>query len=194
MVRSRGVIVFRLILPALFALLLPHSASALMTALSVEALTTAADQVVRGRVLQSQAAWSADGRTIVTRVQVAVDEQVVGGSGTQIVTVQVPGGEIDGLALRISDTPTLTAGEAVVLFLKAPQGATDGLAAAQAQAGGGGSGQFTLVGKAQGVYTIGEAGTVSKGRYLSATAAPDSAAQLGLDDLLTRIRAAAADK
>jgi hypothetical protein len=91
-------------------------AAAVMAPASVEALARGSDAVVRGRVLDTAARWSADGRRIVTEVEVAVSA-VWRGLAPGRVRVTVPGGERDGVAQRVEGAPAFSPGEEAVLFL-----------------------------------------------------------------------------
>ncbi len=54
---------------------------------------------------------------IYTRVTLAVEETVKGTPAPQA-TIRVPGGEVNGLGLMVSDAASFTQGERVVVFLK----------------------------------------------------------------------------
>ena len=99
----------------LIALAWPAGA-AVMAPASVETLARGSDAVVRGRVLDTAARWSADGRRIVTEVEVEV-AAVWRGSAPGRVRLTVPGGERDGIAQRLEGAPAFSPGEEVVLFL-----------------------------------------------------------------------------
>ena len=90
--------------------------AAVMVPASVEELARASDAVVRGRVLDTAARWSADGRRIVTEVEVAVSG-VWRGAAPGRIRVTAPGGERDGVAQRVDGAPAFSSGEEVVLFL-----------------------------------------------------------------------------
>jgi hypothetical protein len=92
------------------------AAAAVMVPASVERLARGSDAVVRGRVLETAARWSADGRRIVTEVEVSV-QGVWRGAAPGRVRVTAPGGERDGVAQRVDGAPAFSPGEEVVLFL-----------------------------------------------------------------------------
>ncbi|OQX17668.1 MAG: hypothetical protein BWK76_10020 [Desulfobulbaceae bacterium A2] len=178
---------------ATMALVQPRTSAALMISLSVEELTQTAGHVLHGVVLASAAAWSTDGRSIVTNVQVSVREELKGQVKSENVTLQLPGGEVDGMGLMVSNTPVFQQGEEVVLFLDATgsngTAATTG-AVSQAQAG-----TLRLVGGAQGAYTIDQSGATIKGRaqfFGNSEGEGGGGSVVPVDELLSRIRAAAA--
>jgi hypothetical protein len=57
------------------------------------------------------------GRMIFTQIDVEVGSYVKGGGGS-IVTLTIPGGEVDGVRAWVPDLPTFTQGENVLLFLR----------------------------------------------------------------------------
>ncbi|HSN93382.1 MAG TPA: hypothetical protein VLS93_19280 [Anaeromyxobacteraceae bacterium] len=105
------------------------AAAAVMVPASVEELARRSDAVVRGRVIDAAARWSADGRRIVTEVEVEV-AAVWSGSAPGRLRLTVPGGERDGVAQRMDGAPTFFPGEEVVLFLsrRGPSWRVSGLA------------------------------------------------------------------
>lgn len=138
----------RLLFCWLFLLLLcPSPSHALMQALSTSKLTTSSDTVIQGVVTQTQSAW--EGKSIVTRAKVRVDSAITGNPQGQFVTVEYPGGVVGNKGMRVSDTPTLKAGENVILFLKK----------------GSAQGSFKVVGQAQGAYKIAPSGIATKGGF-----------------------------
>ncbi len=71
------------------------------------------------RAAQAPVALPAEGtgRMIFTQIDVEVGSYVKGGGGS-IVTLTMPGGEVDGVRAWIPDLPTFTQGENVLLFLR----------------------------------------------------------------------------
>ncbi|HUM12447.1 MAG TPA: hypothetical protein VLT82_15985 [Myxococcaceae bacterium] len=105
--------------PLLLALLTAAAPALASTALQmdVSSLTAQATDVVRGRVVSSTPAWTADHRRIVTRVEVEVLETWKG-NATGRLTVLQPGGELDGIGQRVTGVAALGTGEELVLFLE----------------------------------------------------------------------------
>ncbi len=85
-----------------------------------------AERVIVGRVAAVDPVWRVNefgDRLIVSVVRVAVD-QTLKGQTQSAVDVEVEGGTIGGLTLRVSDLTTFTAGERAVFYLKrSPRGA-----------------------------------------------------------------------
>jgi hypothetical protein len=85
-----------------------------------------AERVIVGRVAAVDPVWRVNefgDRLIVSVVRVAVD-QTLKGETQSAVDVEVEGGTIGGLTLRVSDLTTFTAGERAVFYLKrSPRGA-----------------------------------------------------------------------
>src|SRR5262245_56854237 len=69
-------------------------AQAQVKSMSAEELAQRADVVAVGKVTSSQPEWSADGKRILTRVTIGVDQSLKGNDGVSAITVEVPGGEI----------------------------------------------------------------------------------------------------
>ena len=79
-----------------------------------------AEQVVIGRVSTVTAVWRDNDfgdRLITSIVRVTVDETLKGAS-RQSVEVEIEGGTIDGLTLRVSDLDTLAPGDRAVFYLE----------------------------------------------------------------------------
>lgn len=131
-------------------LLVPAAARAsTVMALDVPALTRGSEQVIHGRVLQATSHPLPGTGRIVTRVEVSVDEALVGAVASPSVQVTLPGGTVGDLRQHVSGAPELAPGEEVVLFLAR---GTEGL---------------RVVGLAQGAFRIQRS---EEGRTVSATA------------------------
>jgi hypothetical protein len=85
--------------------------------LDVPALTHAASDVVRVRVLASEVRWTEDNRRLVTFVLVEVLDAWKGEANGRLTVLQ-PGGELDGVGQRVAGVATLGVGEEWVLFLE----------------------------------------------------------------------------
>ncbi len=109
------------VFPALLvcaALLAPATAGATIAVkLDIDALSTAADTIVLGRVESKASRW--EGQRIVTDYAVKVAMPVLGGPDAgSMLTVQTLGGRVDDLAQRVHGTPGFVVGEDVLLFLQ----------------------------------------------------------------------------
>lgn len=101
---------------ALLALLSTQPAKALTEKADLATLTARADQIVTGEVVSTECFAVKDGR-IYTRAVVSVGESLKGAK-TAEVEVVIPGGTVDDLTMYMSEAPSFTEGESVVLFLK----------------------------------------------------------------------------
>jgi hypothetical protein len=100
-------------------LLIAGAASALVVKMEIPELTTKAKQIVVGDVVDMKSVWDEGRQTIFTYVSVRVEEYVKG-TGSDMITVKIPGGVLEDRDLRlwVSDIPEFRVGERVVLFLK----------------------------------------------------------------------------
>jgi hypothetical protein len=88
--------------------------SATLERLTLNDMAVKSTQVVRGKVLSSQAAFT--GRLIFTHYQIQVSEWLKGhGAGT--VDVAVPGGVANGIRQAVSGAPEFQPGDDYVFFL-----------------------------------------------------------------------------
>jgi hypothetical protein len=84
--------------------------------LSIRELTIAADTVVLGRVATAPSDRASPGTTLVTRIQLDV-EQVLKGPAANVVTVVQPGGDAGGVVATVAGAPNFAPGERVLVFL-----------------------------------------------------------------------------
>jgi hypothetical protein len=87
-----------------------------MRKLELKDLTAGATHVVSGTVLSVVSGWTPE-RSIETKVRILVDRFLMGAPGDGTVDLAVPGGEVDGLGLAVSDMPKFAEGTRVLLFL-----------------------------------------------------------------------------
>lgn len=143
----------------LAVVLLYGSASAMMVGLSTEELTNNSQAVIRGTVEDKQSYWSSDGKMILTKAFVRVNEvirQKANGdiqSGSRV-AVEYLGGEVNGLIMKVSAVSPLSVGEDVVLFVNP---SSDKRAAHTSE-----SKTYNIFGFAQGKYSIGKDGIAKK--------------------------------
>jgi len=151
-----------------------------MIGLSTEELAKSSDVIVRGMVESVQSEWSADGRTIITRASVLVDD-VIGGKVTgNRVMVEYPGGEVDGIGLKVSDVSPLMEGEDVLLFLS-PETERMGVFVRK------------MVGNAQGEYRIDRKGIARKRGFTLADRKDVIDNDIPVEELIGKIRAVLKD-
>jgi hypothetical protein len=87
-----------------------------MRKLELKELTAQATHVITGTVLSVVSGWTPE-RSIETKVRVAVDRCLMGAPGLGAVELAIPGGEVGGLGLAVSDMPKFVEGTRVLLFL-----------------------------------------------------------------------------
>jgi len=105
----------------LLTVLVP-AASAQRATPTLDDFVGASSSVVVGRPISQQSAWDEEGRSIVTRIRVAVDETVAGEAASEIELV-IPGGRVGNIVQEVSHMPLFTDGEEVLLFVwTAPNG------------------------------------------------------------------------
>lgn len=158
-----------------FSWTMPSASFAVMEGLSVEDLTGRSELVLSGQVRSVTAGWSDDGKSIYTTAVVSVSEMIKGQAVRREIEVEVPGGEVGDIGLRVSDEPAMATGEDVVLFLK--RGSRPGAAD-----------KYNLVGKGQGKYSIGSDGVARKKGFSLAGDTKPVDAEIPLDALIGKIR------
>jgi hypothetical protein len=92
----------------------PHAS--ILQAMSLTELTTSADSIVVGNVRGVHSAWDAHLRTIVSKVDVDVDE-VWKGKASGRLTVVALGGVVGDIEMTVEGMPTFVVGEKSLLFL-----------------------------------------------------------------------------
>jgi hypothetical protein len=90
---------------------------ALMTKATMADLTAGATGIVQGKVVSVAPQWDVEGKTIFTYVTVAAN-QWLKGTGTKVVTIRIPGGEVGDIGLWVEDTPVFFEGQDVIVFLE----------------------------------------------------------------------------
>jgi hypothetical protein len=100
----------------LVAGLLVTAHAAVVPRITAEELAAESEQIVRGNVVRSWAAWDSEHKYIWTHYEIAVAETVRGPHAATF-TVSEPGGSLDGMNMRTSGTLPYTVGEDTVLFL-----------------------------------------------------------------------------
>jgi hypothetical protein len=95
-----------------------------MVRVPLEQIAGSSDTILRGEVVGQQSRWTADHEKIVTDFTIRVSDVWAGDlASAASVLVEVPGGEVASIGMRMEDQPFLATGEDVVLFLvKRPDG------------------------------------------------------------------------
>ena len=165
--------------PLVFVILILSASQACgtMRGLSTAALTVNSDVVVRGDVESVEPFWGKDGKAIMTRATVLVSTIVKGVVLERRVVVEYEGGEIDGLVFYVSDVSPMKPGENVVLFLKRNQVIMNGAT-------------YSIVGQAQGKYTVDKEGIARKGGFSAVSEADLIDNNLNVDKLFLQIEKA----
>ncbi len=132
-----------------------------MIGLSTEELATGSDIIVVGSVKSVESMWSEDGKIIISRAKIIVNSVISGKWDKDILTVEYMGGEVGDIGLQISDVKPLKEGEKLLLFLKIKNGSKQQFGRNLAPFTGG-EVYHTIVGNAQGQYTISPEGIAKK--------------------------------
>jgi len=125
----------------LFALAGPASAE--VEPMTLADLVSKAEIIVRGIVSKVEPHWNEDKTMIYTTVTLSVQSYLKGETTASQISIEVPGGTVDGLTLWVSDTPKFEEGQEVIVFLRKEY--------------------FQIVGWFQGKYTIEDDMVVEKG-------------------------------
>ncbi len=89
----------------------------LMLKLSLEELTSNADLIAAGKVVEKECMWGERGKWIYTYVTLAVDEYIKG-EGEEQVIVKHLGGEVGKRGLIVGNMPSFGKDEEVLIFLR----------------------------------------------------------------------------
>jgi hypothetical protein len=156
---------------------LSSSSFAIMKGLSTEELTKASDLVIVGEVINVEAQWSKDEKTIFTSVYIVINNIIKGAPKQAMITVEYEGGEIGDIGLQVSDQSSLMKGEKIILFLKSGKSKKDGFV-------------YNIVGKNQGKYLIGEDGVARKGGFSVIGQKDNIDNNISVDELIEKIKKA----
>jgi len=98
-----------------------NQADAVVVKKSIEELTYEADSILIGEVKRIESRWNKDRTLIYTYVTISVrkyTKALPSMKEIKEITVKVPGGEVGGIGLKVSDAPEFRKGEEVFLFLR----------------------------------------------------------------------------
>ena len=111
--------IFALSLIVVASLLVAHPAHAtVVVAAGLEELAQDAGTIVRGRVVEHDARWTADRRRVETLVTIEAESYLKGALGT-LVQFRVPGGQLGRFRSIFVGAPSFVPGQRVVVFLGA---------------------------------------------------------------------------
>jgi len=153
---------------------LPYS-SAIMIGLSTRALTIDSELVIRGEVIDIVSQWTENRKAIFSIATIRVDEVVTGDYSKSTIEVSYDGGVVDGIGMKVSDTPSFNKGETVILFL------SPDLKLRKAQA-------YSVYGRAQGKYLIDKDNIARKRGFSIAGESEGMDNDLSADELIEKIR------
>lgn len=98
-------------------LVVPLLSYCVLMDLSLEDLTINSDWIVIGTVENMESRWNDSQDYIYTYLTLSVDEYLKNPLDEEELIIQIPGGVVDDIEQRVSDTPEFQVGEHVVLFL-----------------------------------------------------------------------------
>jgi hypothetical protein len=135
-----------------------------MMGLSTEELTKSSDLILVGSVKSVESMWSEDGKFIISRAKVIVNSVINGKWDKDILIVEYVGGEVGDIGLKVSDVKPLKQGENLLLFLKHGNGQKQKIernltALSHEEI------YHSIVGNAQGQYTITPQGIAKKNGF-----------------------------
>lgn len=128
---------------AIATICLDSANAAVVLRVDFDRMAVEADRVVVGSVTAVRARWSADGGTIETVIDVAVEEDLSGISSDGVVRIVQPGGIVGDVGLAVPGMPQFRQGERVLLFLRA--GYVDGFGDAYHRVFGMAQGKFRIL-------------------------------------------------
>jgi hypothetical protein len=143
-------------------LLCPPASATSMLKVDLPELASSAEVIVHGTVRRMESRWSADGRLIVTDVEIQVTESLKGQAGSTLLVTQ-PGGSVGDIGQKVSGLASFSPNEEVVVFLERR-----------------GARSFQVTAMAQGKYKVQR----SEGQT-RAMAVPESTSELHLVDATT---------
>ena len=158
---------------------------ALMVKLDIEELIIGADTIVIGRVEKMRCEWSLDRETIHTVVTMQIVDTLKGNVNDRILFIQVPGGTIGELSLKVSDMPVFNENEEVLVFLRSipnPEKRAHSMSVAQKTWP-----SFEVFAQAQGKFSIDSQGMAVRYGYDLVSQADDHDRILPLEELKLKI-------
>ena len=96
---------------------IPMTSLGVLRDLTTEDLVTGSEWIIAGRVDAMESCWNDAGDYIYTYLTIAVDEYWKNPQSQSEIIVQVPGGLVEDIEQKVTDTPEFRQGETVILFL-----------------------------------------------------------------------------
>jgi len=159
---------------------------ALMIKIPLKRLASESDAIFIGRVQSVRCEWSLDKRLILSIVTVRVQETLKGHRIVPDIILEVPGGTLGDLSLKVTNMPTFHEKEEVLVFLRSITNvaeASHSFTVAQNYIP-----SYEVFGKAQGKYAIDADGMVRKSGYETLTEEENPETLLSLESLKSQIR------
>jgi hypothetical protein len=107
------------ILGTLLLLLSYQQLSGMQIEVSERQLIREAESIVLGTVVGQHSYWNDENTLIYTDFTIRVEHQLKDVGSDSLIIVNVIGGEVDDVGLKVSNEASLTIGERILLFLKA---------------------------------------------------------------------------
>lgn len=124
-----------LVVAALFLFNAPAAFATLVEFLDTAQMTQLSKEIYTGKITRTYSSWDPDNKMIYTYVKLNVDQTIKGSSAKEVL-IRIPGGETNGVQMRVHGVAHFIKGEETLVFLRHHQGAP------------------TVVGMAQGKYII----------------------------------------
>lgn len=102
----------------LIVLLFPLKGFPMLIQKDLSEMVYEADSILVGKVIKMESRWTEDKGTIVTDVTIVVESYLKNPISTKEVVIQIPGGEVGEIGLKVSDVPSFRVDEEVLIFLK----------------------------------------------------------------------------
>ena len=158
----------------------------LMIRLPLRTLVNEAEVILLGEVRDIRSDWSMDRSLILTTASIRIKEIWKGRIDPRDIMIQLEGGQVGDISLRVSDVPRFRLGEMAVVFLQAipdPTHPRNTVRAAISAAP-----VFSVYGKAQGKYMVDGDEMVRKSGYTLLRGKPDTGAVMPLQSLKFQVR------
>lgn len=128
--RKKGIITFTGNVLVLMLVLLSISAHSQMLPLSEQTLLSSSENIIKGKVISTQARWVNNNEAIYTFTKIVVDDELLGQYHRgDTVTIAVPGGydPVSTIGMEVSHQAEFLAGEETIVFLNEARGQLDAI-------------------------------------------------------------------
>jgi hypothetical protein len=162
------------------------SAYSIMIQVPLADLVAGADVIVIGQVTDLECTWNLDNSLIVTVVALRIQEVMKGRVLSRIILIQIPGGTMGDIGLKVSDVPCFQKDETALVFLKTilnPNSPKNSYLAIQNYLS-----SYEVFEQAQGKYAIDKNGLARKEGYDLIKKDDDTDRSLALTELKMKIK------